>query len=193
MRLLLVIATTLLISQYGRAQQGGGTPPAGGAQPGGRGGGGSRGGGGGGGARGGGGRGAAAEPPPAANPGFECFQSVETPEFPASALRAHVDGTVYASIQVTPQGAVDKIDTQVASAWGDGPKLLTPAVEKAVRASKFKPECSGKTVAVVYRYALHGDSIASAKPTTKMELSNIMDIESQPQSAAAAKSGPAAK
>ncbi len=189
MRTVLVIATALLIPQYGRAQQGGGAPPAGGAQPGGRGQGGGRGAGGGGGR--GGGRGQAAEPPAPADPGFECFDHVETPEFPQSALRAHVDGTVYVRIQVTPQGAVDKIDTQVASSWADGPKLLTPAVEKAVRASKFKAECAGKTVAVVYRYSLHGDAIAAPKATTRTELSNIMFIESQPESAVAAKSGAA--
>lgn len=169
MRLLFVIAAILLISPYGRAQPGGGR---------GR----------------GGGRGQQPAPPPAPpDPGFECFQQVETPEFPQSALRAHVDGTVYVWVQVTPQGAADKIDTQVASAWTDGAKLLTPAVEKAVRASKFKPECAGKTVAVVYRYQLHGDATANPKPTTRTELSNIMFIESQPESMAAAKSGPPAK
>jgi hypothetical protein len=66
-------------------------------------------------------------------------------------------------------------------------------VEKAVRASKFKPECAGKTVAVVYRYQLHGDAAANPKPTTRTELSNIMFIESQPESMAAAKSGSPAK
>jgi hypothetical protein len=88
---------------------------------------------------------------------------------------------------VTPQGAADKIDTEVASAWGDGPKLLTPAVEKAVRASKFKPECAGKTVAVVYRYELHGEPTANAKPAARTE-GNIMFIDSQPETAAPARS-----
>jgi hypothetical protein len=167
MRTLLVIATALLISQFGIAQGGRGR---------------------------GGGRGQpAAEPPPPPEPGFECFEHVETPEFPQSALRAHVDGTVYIRVQVTPQGAADKIDTQVASSWGDGPKLLTPAVEKAVRASKFKPECAGKTVAVVFRYELHGQATASPKATTRTELSNIMFIESQPESTVTAKSGSPAK
>jgi hypothetical protein len=98
-----------------------------------------------------------------------------------------VDGTVYVWAQLTPQAAVGKIDTQVASAWADGTKLLTPAVEKAVRASKFKTECAGKTVAVVYRYSLYGDAMPNPKPMTRTELSNIMYIESQPESAPAAK------
>src|ERR1700689_322180 len=97
MRALLVIATILLISPYGRAQQ----PAAG------------RG--------GGGGRGQQAAPPaPPANPGFECFDRVETPEFPAAALQTHVDGTAWLSIHLTPQSTVDKIDTQISSAWTSG-------------------------------------------------------------------------
>ena len=159
MRSLIVIAAALLVSQYGIAQQGG---------RGGR----------------GGGRGPAAEPPAPVNPGFECFESVETPEFPQSALQSHIDATVWVTLQVTPQGAADKIETKVTSAWENGPKLFAPAVEKVIRASKFKAECAGKTVAVVYRYQLHGDSMANPKPATRTEF-NILFIESQPETAAA--------
>jgi hypothetical protein len=162
MRTLLVVATTLLlISPYASAQRGGG---------------------GAGGGRGaaGGGRGAAAPPPPPLNPGFECFANAEKPEFPLAALQAHVDGTLWLSIHLTAQAGVDKIDTQVTSAWGTAKTLLTPAVEKAVRASMFKMDCAGKTVDVVYRYELHGDPVAGPKPTTRMDPPNIMYIESAP-------------
>jgi hypothetical protein len=173
MRTLLVIAATVLIAQYGTAQ-----PPAGGR-------------GGGGGGRGGG-RGAAPAPPaPPLNPGFECFQKAEVPEFPVAALQAHVDGTAWLSISLTPQATVDKIGTQITSAWGTASKLLTPAVEKAVRASAFKQECAGKTVDVVYRYELHGDPTANPKVTNRMESPNIMYIESQPETAAAKSAAPA--
>src|SRR5215471_11613157 len=84
--------------------------------------------------------------------GLECVDHLQTPEFPSSALTAHVDGSVWTWAQVTPQGTADKIQIQVVSAWGEGPKLLTPPVEKALQASKFKPECAGKTVSVVFRY-----------------------------------------
>jgi len=177
MRTLLVLATALLISQFGFAQGG---PPGGGGR-GGRGGG------------GGGGRGQAAPPPAPQDPGFECFQSVPTPEFPDAALRAHVDGTVYIWAHLTAQSTVEKVDTQVASAWADGPKLLTPPVEKAVRAAMFKPECAGKTVAVVYRYELRGEPTASPKVTTKIEQPNIMFLDSQPQMASAGRGAAATK
>jgi hypothetical protein len=65
-------------------------------------------------------------------------------------------------------------------------------VEKAVRASKFKSECAGKKVSVVFRYDLHGEPVAKPNVTTKTE-ANIMYIDSQPASAVAVKSAAPAK
>jgi len=169
MRILLVIVAGLLIGQYGIAQEG---PPGGG---GGRGGG--RG------AGRGGGRGPV-EPPPPPKPGFtECFDHAATPEYPQAALQQHVDGDVWVTFDLTAQGMPEKIQMEVSSAWAAGEKLLTPAVEKAVKASTFKSSCAGKSIAVVYRYDLSGDPVASPKPTTKTD-ARIMYIESAPELAA---------
>jgi len=62
----------------------------------------------------------------------------------------------------------------------EGEKLLPPPVEKAIRASKIKPECWGKKVSVVFRCQLHGEATANPKVTSRNEGSNIMYIESQP-------------
>jgi hypothetical protein len=55
--------------------------------------------------------------------------------------------------------------------------LLAAPVEKAIRAAKIKPDCAGKTVAVVFRYRLYGEATANPKVTSKSEAANIMDIE----------------
>ncbi len=169
MRFLLVLAAGLLIAQYGVAQEG---PPGGG---GGRGAG-----------RGGGrgfGRGPVVPPPPP-KPGFECFDHVVTPEFPGPALRQHVDGTVWVTLDVTAQGMPDNIHSEISTAWAAGEKLLVPPVEKAVRASTFKSSCFGKSVAVVYRYDLIGDAVAHPDVTTKSD-ERIMYIDSPPEMAPA--------
>jgi len=119
----------------------------------------------------------------ASSEGLACFENLATPEYPKTALQAHVDGSVWTTTHVGPQGTVDKVETQVVSAWGDGPKLLTPPVEKAIRASKIKSECAGKTVSVVFRYQLHGEAIADPKVTSRQDAPNILWIESQPASA----------
>jgi hypothetical protein len=128
-------------------------------------------------------------PPQTSNPeGLACFENLSPPEYPKSALQAHVDGSVWTWTQVSPQGTIDKIDSQVVSAWGDGPKLLTPPVEKAIRAAKIKPECTGKTVSLVVRYQLYGEATANPKVTSRTDAPNIMWIESQPASATGATS-----
>ena len=114
------------------------------------------------------------------NDGLACFENLVTPEYPNSALQAHVDGSVWTWTQVSPQGVPDKIETQVVSAWGEGPKLLTPPVEKAIRASKVKAECAGKKVWVVFRYELHGEATPDPKVTSRTEAPNVMWIESRP-------------
>jgi hypothetical protein len=119
--------------------------------------------------------------------GLACFESLSTPDYPKSALQAHVDGSVWTWTQVSPQAAVEKIDSQVVSAWGEGPKLLTPPVEKAIRAAKIKPECAGKTVSLVFRYQLYGEATPNPKVTSRTDAPNIMWIESQPAAAATSK------
>lgn len=168
MRFLLVFAAGLLIAQYGVAQEG---APGGGGRGAGR----------------GGGRGAGrgpVEPPPPPKPGFECFEKVEKPEFPQAALRQHVDGTVWVTLDVTAQGTPANIKSEISTAWAAGEKLLVPAVEKAVKESTFKSSCAGKSVAVVYRYDLSGEPVANPNVTTKSD-ARIMYIDSAPELAAA--------
>jgi hypothetical protein len=121
----------------------------------------------------GGGRGPA-EPAVPAKPGFECFEHVETPEFPHAALQENITGTVYVALDA------GKVDTQVVSAWPNASKILVPAVEKAVRASKLKQDCAGKSVAVAFRYEISGNPIANPATTTRTE-SSLMFLESQPE------------
>jgi len=103
------------------------------------------------------------------------------PEYPISALQSRVDGSVWTRVEVNPQGMAGKINTQVVSAWSNGASLLTPPVEAAIHASKFKADCAGKTVAVVFRYELHGDATMHPKVTTREEPPNLVWIESAPE------------
>jgi hypothetical protein len=111
---------------------------------------------------------------------FSCFENLPTPEYPMTALHQHVDGSVWTWVEVTPQGAPGKVDSQVVSAWADGSKLLVPPVEKAVHEAKIKQDCAGKKLAVVFRYELHGQPTANPKVTSRHEAPDIVWIESQP-------------
>src|SRR3979409_2660471 len=115
--------------------------------------------------------------------GLFCFANIATPEYPTAALQAHVDGSVWTTTHVSPQGAIDKIDTQVVSAWGEASKLLTPPVEKAIRAAKIRSECGGTVVSVVFRYQLHGEATENPQVKSHREEPNLVWIESQPAAA----------
>lgn len=106
------------------------------------------------------------------------------PEYPPAALQAHVDGSVWTWIQVSPQGSPGKIDTQVVSAWNDGAKLLTPAVETALRSAKIKPACAGKTVRAVFRYQYGGEIPPDPKAAPETDGAYLITIQSQPVKAA---------
>jgi len=114
--------------------------------------------------------------------GLACFENLAAPEYPRNALQAHVDGSVWTTTHVSPQGTVEKIETQVVSAWGEGPKLLAAPVEKTIRAAKIKSDCAGKTVSVVFRYQLFGEATPHPKVTSRTDPPNLMYIESQPAS-----------
>jgi len=111
--------------------------------------------------------------------GLACFENLAAPEYSRAALQAHVDGSVWTTTHVSPQGTIDKIDTQVVSAWDSASKLLLPAAEKAVRAAKIKADCAGKTVRVVFRYELHGDPTPNPETTSRMDPPYVVWIDSQ--------------
>ena len=185
MRNVMRIAFVLLMSLPAIALQG---PPA----QGGRGGAGGPGGpgaaGGGRGGPGGGRGGDVAQPAPPEDPGFECFEGVQAPEFPATALQRRIDGTAWVRIALTPPGAIGNLDLKVISAWGTAPALLGPPVEKVVRASKFKTSCGGKTVAVAYVFGFSSEAAATPMPARK-DSPHVMYIDSPPQSPTAATPG----
>src|SRR5579871_5175790 len=114
------------------------------------------------------------------NDGLSCFVNAPAPEYPRAAIDEHVDGSVWTWTTVTSQGTIDKIDSEVVSAWSKGPKLLAPPVEKAIHEAKIKPECAGRKIWVVFRYDLHGDATPTSRVTSRAERPNIIWIESQP-------------
>lgn len=122
----------------------------------------------------------AAQPPDPSAEGLSCFVNLGTPDYPKAALDSHVDGAIWTWIHVNKQGVPEKIDADVVSAWSSGKELLTPAVEKAIRAAKFKPECDGKTVWAVFQYQFYGEATPQPKISATDEGPNFMVISSEP-------------
>ena len=120
---------------------------------------------------------------PAPMPGLACFENMPAPQYPKTALKDHIDGSVWTTTKISPSGSIDNIETNVASAWSQGAALLTPPVEKSLHAAKIKSDCDGKTVLVVFRYQLHGEPTPAPKVTSRADGDDLLWIESQPMGA----------
>jgi hypothetical protein len=119
-------------------------------------------------------------PPPTADDGLQCFATLNAPEYPEAALKAHVDGSVWTWTEVGADGSIGKIDTQVVSEYGDAAGMLTAPAEAALKAAKIKPECNGKKVRVVFRYEFYGMAMPKPDITSEKDGPYLLTIESDP-------------
>ncbi len=69
---------------------------------------------------------------------MSCVERLQMPVYPPLADQARIAGSVTATVVVASDGS---IQTEVV-----GHALLSPAVEKAIRASAFRKTCGGKSV-----------------------------------------------
>ncbi len=95
--------------------------------------------------------------------GVACFEKLTPPEYPAAALEARVEGSIWTTITIDADGVASKIETKALSVSADAQKLLAPAVEKAIRSATVKPECAGKTVNIAFRF-LSADETTQLRP-----------------------------
>jgi Gram-negative bacterial TonB protein C-terminal len=92
---------------------------------------------------------ASAQPNQAVESNMSCVERLELPLYPPLANAARIRGTVTAIVTVSPDGTVQKTIAEVGAH-----RLLVPAVEKSVRASKFSKTCGGKSVRLVFNFVL---------------------------------------
>ncbi len=79
---------------------------------------------------------------------MSCVERLEMPVYSPLAHAAHVMGVVTATVAVSAEE-----QAHVAISPGAHP-LLAPSVGAALRASAFKKSCAGKSITVVYKFAI---------------------------------------
>ena len=77
---------------------------------------------------------------------MSCIERLQMPVYPPLAAAARISGSVTATVLVASDGSVQ---TKVA-----GHSILSPAVEKAIRASAFRKTCGGKSIRLVFNFVL---------------------------------------
>ncbi|HEX5227446.1 MAG TPA: hypothetical protein VFW44_07030 [Bryobacteraceae bacterium] len=80
---------------------------------------------------------------------MSCVERLQLPRYPALAYEAGISGQVTATVAIPSSGP-----SHVES---NGPKLLAPYVEDAIKASVFRQTCAGKSVRLVFNFDFDED------------------------------------
>ena len=80
---------------------------------------------------------------------LSCIERIQILRYPPLALSALVKGEVEITMRLSPQAAIEQIKSS-------GHPILVGAVETAMRSAKFRAECAGKTVTLVFEFRIAG-------------------------------------
>ncbi len=96
---------------------------------------------------------------------MSCVERLEIPGYPVLAAQARIQGTITVSVALTTDGSVGKVETEVASKYSQARSLFGTPVWKAIREAKFRSDCAGKTVRLIFHFDLEGTAGLQTKGT----------------------------
>ena len=105
---------------------------------------------------------------------FSCIEQIQIPRYPRLALFARVTGDVETRIRLSPQAAIEKIASS-------GHPLLVSGVETTMRAAKFRAECAGKTITLIFEFKFSGIESFEPRETVFLNYPNRFVIVSELQ------------
>jgi hypothetical protein len=85
-----------------------------------------------------------------------CVERLPMPEYSALARQVKAEGTITASIVLSPRASVQEINTEFKSKTQRLVGLLIPLVEKAVTEAAFRSTCAGETVVLIFDFKVAG-------------------------------------
>ena len=85
-----------------------------------------------------------------------CVDRLPMPAYPAAARQGRIEGTVAASVLLSPHASVEKITTDFASKTSSATGILIRSVEDAIRAAAFRANCANKTIVLVFDFQIAG-------------------------------------
>ena len=80
---------------------------------------------------------------------MSCVERLQMPLYPRLAQHAGISGQVTVRVSISTDSAVNM--------ESDGPHMLVPYVERALRASTFRKTCGGKVVQLVFNFDFDED------------------------------------
>ena len=105
-----------------------------------------------------------------------CIERLEIPLYPPLAAQARIEGTITLSVLLTSGGKVEQVDTEIASKYSQARNLFATPVWKVIKEAKFRPNCAGKTVRLVFHFDLEGVSPGNLRASTSFGFPNTFWI-----------------
>ncbi len=119
--------------------------------------------------------------PSQADSNMACVERLEIPRYPALATQARIEATVTASVLISPEGLPKDSGTEAESKFTRASSLFAPPVWKAINEGKFRPDCAGKIVKLVFHFRLQGASAGKPWQSVSFQYPNAFWIVSETQ------------
>ena len=119
---------------------------------------------------------------------ISCVERLQPPQYPVLAVQSRIEGTVGASVLLTPQGSIHEVKTEFISKTPTVTGALIQSVEQAVRGATFRQYCGGKTVTLVFDFKISGQPSENPKQSVAFGYPNKFWIVTEPGKSAPAES-----
>jgi len=105
---------------------------------------------------------------------------IERLQMPAYSALTGSEGTVTASVLLSPRATVEEVRTRLDSKTEKVIGALIHSVEKAVKEGTFHSYCGGKTITLVFDFKIDGKPSGSPKQSVSFGYPNKFSIVTEP-------------
>lgn len=86
-----------------------------------------------------------------------CAEKIQMPSYPSLARQARIVGTISVTVQLGPNGTVEKISAQSHLNNDRAQAILLTPIEMSLRKSQFRGDCAGMLLVLEFEFRLDGD------------------------------------
>jgi len=109
-----------------------------------------------------------------------CVERIPMPAYPILARQMQVEGTITATVVLSPQASVQLITTEFASKAPKVTGSLIQTVEDTIRGAVFRVACGGKTVSLIFDFKISGVAAESPKQSVAFGYPNKFWVVTEP-------------
>lgn len=110
-----------------------------------------------------------------------CVERLPMPVYAPLAQQTRLEGTITASVMLSPRATVEKITTDFAAKTSKVTGALIRSVEDAVRGANFRANCGGKTVVLIFEFKIAGEPSDKPKQSDAFGYPNKFWIVVEPR------------